>query len=320
MSQDVGFIETGAPEIDVRTYLDRLGKNLDYLGFGDRSEVDAGGLKEVLESQLSSGVCAGRGLIVATGSLPDTVYDGTEGSLVLSWVRAGGSLYFVGGSVGSAVSHADGTVERLDGNLQSMFVGASGFCEKAKKAVDGCNDGLREALAIRCTDLRYAPDLTGVEYALTLGYTDGECATVSIVRCGEGQVCVFGGGLSDFQREDLSVTVASGLCWCSEVVGAVSGDVTRGEVSGTIDVPVSHGALNAYVYVGGYFPIYGERHALTATGRCTWRIVRSVLWRSHGVRAAWRSCRWRSSSADWLSVWCWPLCSHILTTSPSGDT
>ncbi len=255
---EISFVEIGSPELNQKSYVERLSNNLDMLGFSDHRAIDAKALEESLRADLDSSSCSGKGLAVVSGALPDTIYDGTSSSLVLQWISAGGSLYFVGAPVGKLVGHNDGTYDDIGTKGQSLFIEASGWNDEESKATGSSSLEWRDSLLLRSLDLQHSPNLEDVPDSLGLGYDDGKYSTISMVRHGSGQVCVFGGGHSDMQRQDLATIVASSMCYCAEFVDHDHGEVIRGTVEGRLDMPSDIEDATIYSVVGGFFTVQGR--------------------------------------------------------------
>ncbi|MBR6203814.1 MAG: hypothetical protein IKQ60_01950 [Candidatus Methanomethylophilaceae archaeon] len=252
----VSFVEIGSPRLDQKSYVERLSKNLDLLGFGSHSVADAEAFAESLRSDIASGSCGGKGAVVVSGALPDTVYDGTESSLVLEWMGSGGSLYFVG-QIGRYVGHMDGTFDDLGASGASLFIDSDEWSGKSK-ADGSSSQAWRDALMLRCLDLQGSPCLDGVPDSLGIGYDDGRFSTISMARAGSGQACVFGGGYSDAQRQDVATIIASSMCYCAELLSHDHGEVARGTVKGNLDSMQGCESPTVYAVVGGFFTVQGR--------------------------------------------------------------
>ena len=72
VNEDVG-VEVGAQPMTQAYYIDQVTKVLEYRGCKDIRLVDAQELREVLESDMETS-CVGKGLIMASGAIPDTVF------------------------------------------------------------------------------------------------------------------------------------------------------------------------------------------------------------------------------------------------------
>jgi len=258
-------VEVGARALDEEYYISQLENNLEYLGFDDIEKMDAGSLRDAL-----SGEAAGIGLVVLHGALPDTVYTGSEGDAVLSWISSGGTLYWAGEVLGKYIGHADGTVSLAPAGYQSLFLGSECLLdmEVSSKPDDNRNvgrayetitsDGYTEALHLKNNNVLYGVDSSLLEDRKTLctGYSDGEASSISLVSDGSGCVCVMGGLFSNYQRMDLATVIAAGIGPESILVDSADGTATHGSSEGKIDL--GEGRSSVFVYLGGEFSVYGK--------------------------------------------------------------
>ena len=252
-------VPVGAKELDQEYYLEQMLYLLEYRNFHNVEYVDAEGLRDVMESSPE-----GVGILVTSGVLPDTVYTGSEDDPIFKWIQSGGSLYWVGNLIGQSYATAEGDIVPVDG-YQQLFFGADCLnTGETAGAYSEIGNGFREALSLSNNRVEYAvnPDLLpeGTIYQ-TAGYTEDGFASISLVGLGSGMVCVLGGDYSRYQMADLAQTIAAGLGPMSKIVETASGEVTRGTETGTIS-GIPDGNLSAYVYLGGYYPVFGKHFNL----------------------------------------------------------
>lgn len=249
-----GGVPLGSRDLDQAYYVELLTKNLAYRGV-TATVIGAAALAELM------GMGTGCAVIIVSGALPSTVYTGCVSDPVFSWLEDGGRLYWAGNLLG-AYSASVGSVTSVIGYPEQLFGFARlnrGNDDEALNVCEG-ND-LREQLSIQNNRVRYAVDtsmIMGGSY-LALGYTEGGYVSAVLTSYGGGQVCVLGGDYRYEQIEDLAQIVASGICYCSQVVGCAYGDMARETVTGEITVAGSTDRnLSAYVYYGGFRPVYGR--------------------------------------------------------------
>ena len=255
VNEDVS-VEVGAQKMTQSYYVDQLVKVLDYRGCDSVSLVDAQSLADILDGDLE-GTCAGKGLVVASGALPDTVYSGSGSDRVVRWVEAGGSLYWVGNVIGKYVATVDGLVEV---DASHLFVGTDAINLDNTSAYGDASD-LRAMFSYEYNRTMYSIDVSKTDrHCLAVGYIDGTYASTTFVQMGAGQVCVVAGEYNSKQIRDLAISVCSGLCYRSEVIGYDHG-VVDNNAGGTFDVPEGSGNIRLYVYVGGYFCVYGHGYS-----------------------------------------------------------
>lgn len=253
-------VEVGAQKMTQEYYIDQLVKVLEYRGMSDVTIMDAAGLASALESDIGSEACSGKALVICAGAIPDTVITVEGAGPLVTWISQGGSLYWTGNVIGRYVSTQDGLV-RAD--LSGILVGTDSFNEQDTNAYEDASD-LRWMFSYEHNRLMYAPDLSdsGRQW-LAAGYGDGTYSSTTFVSMGEGQVCIVAGEYNSKQIRDLAISIVSGLCYASEVVDYNHGTVS-GSASGTMAVPSEHGNLRLYLYLGGYFCVYGRGYDFPA--------------------------------------------------------
>ena len=135
------------------------------------------------------------------------------------------------------------------------------FCEKigvskAYSVVDS-ND-YTSVLSLSNNDVTYAVSqevLPEGTPSLAIGYQEDGYSSITLVGSGSGAIVVFGGQLGNFQRYDMAQVIASGIGPSSEIVEYVHGTVS-GSASGEIEV--GDVGVTVYVYLGGYYPVFGK--------------------------------------------------------------
>lgn len=253
--------DVGAPTFNQKYYLEQVANLLEYRGVQDVRFVNAQELKEVLGADIESEGCSGKGLVVVSGVLPDTVYEGNQDDVIMRWISSGGSLYWAGNTLGSSYATQDG-IEPVDSDYQEMFFGGDClYTGDDTEAYSEVSNGYTKGLSLMNNDVRYGIDSTKVgsdRACLTMGFVnDAGYASIGMVQCGQGMVCVFGGQLSNMQRYDMAQVIASGIGPSSQLITVETGSVTRGTVTGSIDGITGTG-VSAYIYLGGYYPVYGK--------------------------------------------------------------
>ena len=269
VSHDV-TVEVGARALDENYYISQLTNNLEYLGFRSVEKVDAASLKASL-----AGDPAGIGLVVLHGALPDTVYTGSPGDAIFSWISSGGTLYWAGEALGKYIGRADGTVDRAPSGYQTLFLGSECLVDMDVSPVPADNrnvgrvydeissNGYSDALCLKNNNVLYGVDSTLLDSGrkcLAIGYTDGKASSTALVSDGSGCVCVMGGLFSNYQRMDLATVIAAGIGPDSVLTEAVHGTVSHGAAEGKVSV--GSGNVSVFVYLGGDFSVYGRTYLI----------------------------------------------------------
>jgi hypothetical protein len=266
------FQPIGSKTLDQNYYLTQLKEQLGYRGVNndDLSNnasaivfVNATELEVALKSDISNSSC-NKGLVVISGALPDTVYTGNSTDTVLSWIESGGTLYWAGSLIGSCYATKTELVDVSD--YQMLFFGVeclnTGTTDIAHTEIN--DNGLRSSLSIMNNSVLYGVDTSKLTSEnLAIGFSEGGYSSISLVKHGSGMICVFGGDYSNNQRADMAQVIASHVCYCSKIVGAASGVVTRGSVTGTVPIAISNGTYyECYVYYGGYYTVFGRSESI----------------------------------------------------------
>jgi hypothetical protein len=251
-------VEVGAKTLTQEYYVEQLINTLNYRGLNNITILNASELAEKLSGDSSS---VAKGLVVLSGALPDTVYTGNSNDLILKWIGSGGSLYWAGNLLGAYYSTTDGLIS-VEGDYQALFLGTDCLNETdASTAYSEITDNSYCAdLSLMNNDVRYGVNTSSLEAGtyLTVGFEDDGYSSITFVKCGNGMVCVMGGDYSNNQRNDLAAVMCAGLCYSSEEICCQEGSVTRTTVNGILSIPEAHGNLVVYIYLGGYFAVYGE--------------------------------------------------------------
>ena len=254
-------VEVGAKALDQQYYLSQLVNNLKYYSVTDVTYVNASELAAKMSEP-----AVGVGLIVISGALPETVYDGTAGP-VLTWIAAGGSLYWAGEAIGKYVGKADGTVAEAPAGYEALFLGTGTLNPETgdtRALEDIASNTYRRDLSLKNNDVRYAVNMASAGAdSLAVGYQKDGCASSVLVKNGTGMVCVMGGNYSNNQRMDLANIIASGISYCSVELDCKNGTVARGTANGTFDaMPAAGHNASVFLYLGGDFSVYGKLYTM----------------------------------------------------------
>lgn len=247
-----GLAAIGGRPLDEQYYVQQMPATLKMRGIDFCETVDAEGLRDIASSDGD-----GSAIIILAGSLPDTVYDGTSDSLILSWISSGGRLYWIGGPLGSYVAHADGLEEVEDG--ASLFLGSECIGPADVNAYTEIDNGYRDALKLQSNHMGWAVDsslLPDDAVSLSMGYCEGSLSTITLVAHGEGAVCVIAGDYTIRQRMDMAQVLAA--CIGPETVLV---DYEEGSVKGNTTGDIALGD-SVYITLGGFYPMYCERHGV----------------------------------------------------------
>ncbi len=259
---DVEDIEAdvGAPALTQSYHLSQLVQLLEYRGVTDVVYVNAAELRSTLEGLVADGSSSGTGLVCMSGVLPETVYTGSSEDLIFQWLSDGGYLYWAGNLIGYGYGTADGEIVEVE-NYQELFFGSACLnTGETDRVYDECSDnGYVSALSLQNNHVKYGvnADLITGRSALSLGFEGDGYASITAVSYGGGAIFVFGGDYIDYQRYDMAQVIAAGIGPDSEIVEVATGSV-KGTCEGTVTVEAEKfDGLSAYIYLGGYYVVYG---------------------------------------------------------------
>jgi len=244
-------VAVGGRALDQEYYVQQMDDTLRMRGVKNTSVADA---EDLLALTLSPG--KGHALAILSGSLPSTVYDGTPESPIFKWLGSGGRLYWVGNVIGEYCS--DGSELRTIGSAGTeLFLGSDCVDPDIFMAYEEYPGDSCSAFSFQNNQTTYSPVIYGLSPETVhghFGFYDEDRSSISLIQYGEGFICIVGGDYSNFQRIDLTQVIASGLSPTTKIVDVIHGTV-NGKVTGTAKV-----GDRVYIYLGGYFPVYGELH------------------------------------------------------------
>ncbi|MDR3282125.1 MAG: hypothetical protein LBS92_00745 [Candidatus Methanoplasma sp.] len=247
------------------------------------SEVDA----EQLRGLMSNDVLSGKNkaaVLMMTGAFPDTVYDGSDDSLALTWLEGGGVLYWIGCTIGRYVAErGDGPLKEVEG-YANLFFGAEsdaavGHGSMPYPSPDGSGVpviddrsnhsdvpskdwGMAAALGVYYNITMFGLDTSGLSDFLSLGYTDGTYESAVLIKYhrGDGMIALLGGDPTSDAAPQVAQIISSKLSYASEIAEVKSGTVSNGTVySGFWDC---NGKSDVYIFFGTPMVFYARSFSL----------------------------------------------------------
>ena len=212
-----------------------------------------------LYSIVSNSDGRGQGIIIITGVLPSSVYDGSEGSPIRAWISTGGTLYWMGMTLGLHYADGDKQIKTAAGGDSFFFgegsINTSSRRESATTRVDEAGD----FLSIRGSNSQYGlskdvPDSVQIGYVSDSGY-----GSAAVAKFGSGSIAIVGAPYEDTTRTDMVQIVASGVTYDYRLLTEDVVSVKGGSVTGDLDS--SSGSV-VYMYCGGYYSPYGSRFVI----------------------------------------------------------
>lgn len=200
---------------------------------------------------------SGKAILVSSYALPSEVYDGTSGCPLMRWISNGGTLYWVGSEIGRFYRDDSG-LHAVDGN-QELFLGVQGCVNTSGStiATEKIDNGFADALCLKNSNVMNGVDVSKVDGALGIGYSEDGYSSIALTSCGSGSICIFAGIFDINLFDDIGQVVSSGLTSDSVILGHVRGDVKRGEVIGDFVFDPAHNPA-LYVFIGGTYAKFAE--------------------------------------------------------------
>ncbi len=251
------YVAIGARELDQKYYVEQLAPTLRYRNISDVTVLNADELADRLKAESDAGN-VGTGLICLSGAFPDTIYTGDASDLIFKWMSAGGSLYWAGNMIGK-YSASQTELKEVEG-YQKLFFSADGCLYDGEECVaydEVPSNGFTKTLSLMNNNVRYSVDcgkLPETQKSLQIGFQKDGFASISLVSYGKGMICIMAGDYSNNQRYDHAQTICSGLEPESRIVDSETGTVARGSTGGTLAAEGSN--PYAFIYLGGYYPVY----------------------------------------------------------------
>jgi len=260
-------VAVGAKALTQEYYIEQLIKTVEYKGLSNVITVDADELEDLMKQDTSS---SGQAVVVISGALPDTVYTGVSSNCIFNWMSNGGTLYWLGSLLGSCYATTNEIIT-VTNDYQTLFFG--GNCLNTTDTSDAYSEitdnEYGDLLSLTYNNVKYAVNMTAMKTltddCLFVGFTEDGYASIAFVKYGSGMICVLGGDYSNKQISDLAQIITSQLCYDSKLIESYSGSVTSSTSTGTIlaNIATDHNTV-VYIYLGGYFPVYGEAFIFSA--------------------------------------------------------
>ena len=239
--------------IDSAHMAQQISLALSNRGFDAVTECNSSGLLSFLEQTISNP--SGYGLIVTSFALPSSVYTGDLGDLLLRWIQAGGTLYWVGSEVGRYFINGDSLVEVENSSV--LLFGTDCINENGPRYAESVVDNkFTEALTLSGNDLLYALDVSDIPGALSMGYQADGYSTISMVPYGSGEICVFSGDFDIDLIDDMGQVITSGVSCKTTIIDHRRGEAARETVWGVFESTDEDSTV--FIYVGGMYVRFAE--------------------------------------------------------------
>ncbi len=251
--------------------VEELETELDLRGAAYEGRLDAQELADLMSADLTQGTAAEHAFICGAGAFPDTVYTGAADDLLVLWLQAGGTVYWINGVIGLYSADAQGRLTAVAGYSELLFGegGAVNTCDDMEFAEDPGNERELGATLSVYYSLINNGLRTDLPYSISIGFEQGGYGSVVLVRSadGNGTIGVFGGtslrGI--FNKEAprfLAQVVAAHLGYSTVLLDAVDGSVDD-SFAGTVDLSALSGEKAAFTYLGDTVALCGKYYRWT---------------------------------------------------------
>jgi len=204
-------------------------------GFTDVKMVNA----EELFGIVSSEYVKGDAILITSGVLPSTVYQGQTDEGIFKWVNEGGALYWVGYAIGALYADGMDIKDAPPTYQQDIFGVENGILMNHVISTERseAGEGLSRALMLSYNVVTYGLNVSAIPGALSLGfnYNSGTdvFSSISLAEYGDGVISVMG-SVNDQSRTATAKLIATGVSPTSTLIGTEDGSLVRGSAAGTI--------------------------------------------------------------------------------------
>lgn len=218
--------------------------------------MDAEKLKIKMEEDIGFGKASSR-LLVLTGILPDTIYQGDSEDIIFKWLEIGGVLYWTGGGLGHSISSSSG-IERAGDGYGANFLGIPDEDIKTDNrrihgiVKDKATDyDIGKGLSVMYNESTFGINTRNLTDYISIGFTSEGYDSLVLTKFhgGDGMIVMFGGKLLSGWISPISQVIASKLTYNSSISDHNSGDLFHSTEKGEMKINSSR-LYVLYIYVG----------------------------------------------------------------------
>lgn len=243
--------------------INSIKKELETRGF-TLEMIDADELLSLMELEIS-GSTFNSGVIFLGGSMPSNIYDGTEDSKIVEWLKEGGIMYWTGESFGRYYSEKLPSEPIPVEDSDMIFFGVNNVVRDTSggRVFDRTmDDGLTTILSMYYNECTFGANtslLTEGTY-LSFSYNYEGYSAVSMMKMneGSGMICIFGGYVTGNMSPSIAQTIASGITYETTIIDHEKGTKTEGTVHGSLDHNLT-GPTTIYIFLGDFEVNIGKR-------------------------------------------------------------
>lgn len=248
---DVPPIESLIICSDGSSYPERVKAQLGIRGFDN---VDIKDPEDLLDAM--SGDPSGRGILILHQPFPEEIYSGDENDPLITWLGAGGSVYWIGYLPGGDYVMSDSSRVSAEDYLSPFDLSRDSFCIVPDGNIS-CSGDLCVQLCFRDIDVM---DGLRIDIGRPISYiSDSGYSAITAMKVLKGNMVVLGGVQTNENAMDIAQVIASGITYNSELIGYDSGFVKNNTDDLITYTSSGKENVSVYVHVGGYYTAYGER-------------------------------------------------------------
>lgn len=209
---------------------------------------------------------SGYGILSISYALPSEIYKGNPDDVLIRWIKEGGCLYWTGSVPGEFCIDSEGKLKHIPiRNACELFFNAQEDCINfwnPDALPLSVSNNFTKSLMMKNDSPEFTVDETKITSKhIILGTIRGNYVSEILMSYGKGMLVQFSGGYEIYQVEDICQTIASGLCYKSEIDNYKYGRVTRTTIHETIQRDVLSEESDKkilYIFVGKTYPSYGR--------------------------------------------------------------
>lgn len=221
---------------------------------------DANAVRGMMEDEIVSNTYR-TVLLMTTGVLPNTIYDGTDSSIILEWLRGGGILYWIGAPIGKYHAYPESEPTSVEGYGMLFFGASDGIVsENSKFAKEPSADHeISECLNFNYNSISFGIEVSALSDYKSIGYSENGIDSMVFVKYheGKGMIVNIGGFISSDNAYIIAQTISAGIDYSTEVIDTASGMVKRTTVEGSMHRAITQ-KLRLYVYLGTPTTFYAK--------------------------------------------------------------
>lgn len=228
-------------------YFERIETELAIRGFYDVRMMDPSEIGEMTDHPL------GKAILIPYGPIPEELYSGETTDFLVRWLEEGGTVYWFG-------CVPDGG---YDYDLSLLGLSEDDFWS------DESSEDYKASASPFCKSLKLRNHFMGYGLNADIGtplafVSESGFSSITSMKVLNGTMVIFAGGHSYENSMDCAQIITSGITHDTIIVEHQEGTISNCK-DGRILYPDESGIssidnISVYIYIGGYYIVYGERH------------------------------------------------------------